>query len=138
MPNALKCAHLLGAVDLTARGRPSPAIPAMPAVPTAAGNREGGSERPIRVIASDPRDQRDSFARCAQAIVLACNEIELLIGDEDRPIPVIDSTYTHATAAVDARSSGVCPPSMRSASGARPSRIHQQRLCTYRLVTGGQ
>lgn len=38
----------------------------------------------------------------AQAVVLACTEIELLIGAKDSPIPVIDSTYAHAMAAVDA------------------------------------
>lgn len=38
----------------------------------------------------------------AQAVVLACTEIELLIGDKDSPIPVIDSTRAHALAAVDA------------------------------------
>lgn len=38
----------------------------------------------------------------AQAIVLACTEIELLIGENDSPIPLIDSTYSYATAAVDA------------------------------------
>lgn len=38
----------------------------------------------------------------AQAIVLACTEIELLIGEQDSPLPVIDSTRSHALAAVDA------------------------------------
>jgi aspartate racemase len=38
----------------------------------------------------------------AQAVVLACTELELLVGESDSPIPVIDSTRTHATAAVDA------------------------------------
>lgn len=38
----------------------------------------------------------------AQAIVLACTEIELLIGEQDSPLPVVDSTRVHAMAAVDA------------------------------------
>ena len=35
----------------------------------------------------------------AQAVVLACTEIELLISCEDSPLPVIDSMATHADAA---------------------------------------
>lgn len=35
----------------------------------------------------------------AQAVVLACTEIELLISSEDSPLPVIDSMATHAEAA---------------------------------------
>lgn len=38
-------------------------------------------------------------ARGAQAVVLACTEIGLLIGDDDSPIPVIDSAHAHAAAA---------------------------------------
>lgn len=38
----------------------------------------------------------------AQAVVLACTEIELLIGAEDSPLPVLDSMATHAHAAADA------------------------------------
>lgn len=38
----------------------------------------------------------------AQAVVLACTEIELLISQEDSPIPVLDSTAAHASAAVTA------------------------------------
>lgn len=37
----------------------------------------------------------------AQAVVLACTEIELLISPEDSPLPVIDSMATHARAAAD-------------------------------------
>lgn len=39
--------------------------------------------------------------RGATAVVLACTEIELLISDKDSPIPVVDSTQAHASAAVD-------------------------------------
>ncbi len=35
----------------------------------------------------------------AQAVVLACTEIELLICEQDSPLPVIDSMATHALAA---------------------------------------
>jgi aspartate racemase len=35
----------------------------------------------------------------AQAVVLACTEIGLLVRPEDSPIPVIDSAHAHARAA---------------------------------------
>jgi len=38
----------------------------------------------------------------AQAIILGCTEIGLLISQEDCPVPVYDSTWLHAQAAVDA------------------------------------
>lgn len=41
-------------------------------------------------------------AQGAEAIVLGCTEIELLITDTDSPIPVVDSTHTHAVAAAEA------------------------------------
>ena len=37
-------------------------------------------------------------ARGAQAVVLGCTEIGLLIGPGDSPIPVIDSAAVHAAA----------------------------------------
>lgn len=37
----------------------------------------------------------------AQAVVLACTEIELLLGPQDSPLPVLDSMRTHAEAAVE-------------------------------------
>jgi len=40
-------------------------------------------------------------ARGAQAIVLGCTEIALLVGPEDAPVPVLDTTALHARAAVD-------------------------------------
>lgn len=38
----------------------------------------------------------DLAARGADAIVLACTEIQLLVGADDSPVPVIDSMATHA------------------------------------------
>jgi aspartate racemase len=40
-------------------------------------------------------------ARGAQAVVLGCTEIGLLISPDDVPVPVIDSALVHALAAVD-------------------------------------
>ncbi|KQY98952.1 aspartate racemase [Caulobacter sp. Root1455] len=40
-------------------------------------------------------------ARGAQGIILGCTEIMLLIGREDSPVPVFDTTTLHAMAAVD-------------------------------------
>jgi aspartate racemase len=39
--------------------------------------------------------------RGARAIVLGCTEIALLVGQEDAPVPVLDTTALHARAAVD-------------------------------------
>jgi aspartate racemase len=39
--------------------------------------------------------------RGAQAIVLGCTEISLLVGQDDSPVPLFDSTALHARAAVD-------------------------------------
>ncbi|MGJ6979724.1 aspartate/glutamate racemase family protein [Aestuariimicrobium soli] len=40
-------------------------------------------------------------ARGAQAIVLACTEIMLLLGDDDASVPLVDSMTTHALAAAE-------------------------------------
>lgn len=40
-------------------------------------------------------------ARGAEAIVLGCTEISLLVKDEDSALPLLDSTALHAAAAVD-------------------------------------
>lgn len=40
-------------------------------------------------------------AQGAQAIVLACTEIQLLVGDEDSPVPIIDSLAAHVRALSD-------------------------------------
>ncbi|USU05611.1 aspartate/glutamate racemase family protein [Sphingomonadaceae bacterium OTU29LAMAA1] len=37
----------------------------------------------------------------AQAVILGCTEIMLLIGSEDSPVPVFDTTALHAAAALD-------------------------------------
>lgn len=39
--------------------------------------------------------------RGAQAVILGCTEIMLLVGAEDSPVPVFDTTTLHAVAAVD-------------------------------------
>lgn len=39
--------------------------------------------------------------RGAQAVILGCTEITLLIGDADSPLPVFDTTTLHAKAAVE-------------------------------------
>jgi aspartate racemase len=44
----------------------------------------------------------DSLAqRGAQAVVLGCTEIELLISQADSPLPVLDTTHLHALAALE-------------------------------------
>jgi aspartate racemase len=43
----------------------------------------------------------DLKARGAQAVILGCTEITLLIGKEDSALPVFDTTALHAQAAVD-------------------------------------
>lgn len=40
-------------------------------------------------------------ARGAEAVVLGCTEITLLIGPEDSPVPLFDTTALHAAAAVE-------------------------------------
>jgi aspartate racemase len=40
-------------------------------------------------------------ARGAQAIILGCTEISLLLCDSDSPVPLLDTTTLHAVAAVD-------------------------------------
>jgi aspartate racemase len=37
----------------------------------------------------------------AQAVILGCTEIGLLIKPEDSPLPVFDTTFIHAQAAID-------------------------------------
>jgi aspartate racemase len=41
-------------------------------------------------------------ARGADGVILGCTEIELLVTDELRPIPMFPTTRIHAVAAVDA------------------------------------
>lgn len=42
----------------------------------------------------------DLVAQGAQAIILGCTEISLLIGAEDAPVPLFDTTAIHAQSAV--------------------------------------
>jgi len=46
------------------------------------------------------RVMRDLAARGAQGIILGCTEITLLVGQAESPVPVFDTTYIHAEAAV--------------------------------------
>jgi aspartate racemase len=41
------------------------------------------------------------IARGAQAIILGCTEIMLLVSEEDSSVPLFDTTTIHAIAAVD-------------------------------------
>jgi aspartate racemase len=41
-------------------------------------------------------------ARGAEAIILGCTEIMLLVRPEDSPVPLFDTTALHACAAVEA------------------------------------
>jgi aspartate racemase len=43
----------------------------------------------------------DLVARGARAILLGCTEIDLLIGEDDAPVPVFDTTRLHAERAVE-------------------------------------
>jgi aspartate racemase len=55
------------------------------------------------------------MARGAQAIVLGCTEIGLLIGPAHVEVPVLDTTEIHANAAVDfalAGSAGIRLPGL--------------------------
>ena len=45
--------------------------------------------------------------RGAEAIILGCTEIMLLIGPEDSTVPLFDTTHIHAEAAVERALSGV-------------------------------
>ncbi len=51
----------------------------------------------------------------AEAVVLACTEIGLLVGPDDSPLPLIDSADVHARALAEAalrqRASALTPPS---------------------------
>lgn len=45
-------------------------------------------------------------ARGADAVILGCTEIMLLVSEEDSPVPLLDTTTLHALAAVDRALSG--------------------------------
>jgi aspartate racemase len=57
------------------------------------------------VVAKSRTAYREVIARLvaqgAQAIILGCTEIMLLISDEDSAVPLFDTTTIHAMAAVD-------------------------------------
>jgi aspartate racemase len=60
----------------------------------------------VGVVADDSRThyQRiiaDLAARGAEGILLGCTEIDLLVGPQDSPVPVFDTTRLHAYGAVD-------------------------------------
>ena len=46
------------------------------------------------------RIMRDLADRGAQGILLGCTEIDLLVGAEDAPVPIFDTTRLHARRAV--------------------------------------
>jgi aspartate racemase len=56
---------------------------------------DGGSRDQYRRIMADLAD------RGAQGILLGCTEIDLLVGAQDSPVPVFDTTRLHAERAVD-------------------------------------
>ena len=41
------------------------------------------------------------IARGAEAIILGCTEISLLVGQDDSAVPLFDTTALHAAAAVE-------------------------------------
>jgi len=47
------------------------------------------------------RVMRDLAGRGAEAILLGCTEIDLLVGEQDSPVPVFDTTRLHARKAVE-------------------------------------
>ncbi len=61
-----------------------------------AGKLLPGSREAYRAIIARMAD------RGAEAVILGCTEIGLLIGHEDSPVPIFDTTALHAAAAVEA------------------------------------
>jgi amino-acid racemase len=60
----------------------------------------------VGVVRDSSRDQyrrimHELANRGAQGILLGCTEIELLVGSEDSPVPVFDTTRIHAKRAVE-------------------------------------
>jgi aspartate racemase len=60
----------------------------------------------VGVVKDESREQyrrimRDLAGRGAEAVLLGCTEIELLVGPEDCPVPVFDTTRLHAEKAVE-------------------------------------
>jgi len=58
-----------------------------------------------KIVAASREDYRCVMAHLAeqgaQGIVLGCTEIGLLVGDEDSPVPLFDTTRIHAVAAAE-------------------------------------
>ena len=66
------------------------------------------------MVADRSRDEyrrimRRLAERGAQAILLGCTEIDLLVGPEDSPVPVFDTTRLHAERAVELAIAGFSP-----------------------------
>jgi amino-acid racemase len=64
------------------------------------------SELCVGVVNADARDEyrriiRDLVERGAEAILFGCTEIDLLLGRDDAPVPVFDTTRLHAEKAVE-------------------------------------
>jgi aspartate racemase len=60
----------------------------------------------VGVVKSESRDRYRRIieglaARGAKGVLLGCTEIDLLIGPDDSPVPVFDTTALHVAAAVD-------------------------------------
>jgi aspartate racemase len=60
----------------------------------------------VGVVKDSSRDEyrrvmRDLAERGAEGILLGCTEIDLLVTEDDAPVPVFDTTALHARAAVD-------------------------------------
>jgi aspartate racemase len=60
----------------------------------------------VGVVDDGSRDEyrrvmRDLAARGAEGILLGCTEIDLLVGEQDSPVPVFDTTRLHAQRAVE-------------------------------------
>ncbi len=53
------------------------------------------------------RIMRELAERGAECVLLGCTEIELLVGPEDSPVPVFDTTRLHAEKAVELALNGV-------------------------------
>lgn len=69
----------------------------------------------VGIVAERSREQyrrimRDLAERGAEGILLGCTEIDLLVGPQDAPVPVFDTTRLHARRAVELAVAGVRAP----------------------------
>ena len=53
-----------------------------------------------------------------EGVILGCTEIELLIGQEDSPVPVLPTTLIHANAALELALGPVSPEPAAGSDGA--------------------